>query len=230
MTKLRSTQTCGFCRGTGKNYQITSIGPDGITPADPPVVDCIVCDGTGIVPMPEDSEDPSPDPRSAAILAAREALHARGLPADDMGEAAALAVLAAMEAPRVVYLVSERSYSDHYTEGIFSTREGAQGYIDQAGLGDGRGIEEYTLDAMVGWEMGPVWVYVIALDDGEIFREYPERRPQVRHPTAAVCSDLSSYQDGRARLRVESPISADHARKVAVERRQEWLRTQEAGA
>jgi hypothetical protein len=169
------------------------------------------------------------------VLAARLALQARGLPADDLGDAAALAVAEALAPPRTVYLVSEGSGSDYRIEGVFSTREKAQAYIDRVGPGDGRGIEEYVLDERQRWEHVRPWGCMIDLDTGEIFRGPERATPRMMDPGRAVVSlhwrMLGGERDriGHYATTVTSPVSAGHARKVAAEKRQEWLRLRAQG-
>jgi hypothetical protein len=169
------------------------------------------------------------------VLAARLALQDRGLPADDMGDATALAVAEALALPRTVYLVSEGSGSGYRIAGVFSTREKAQAYIDRVGPGDGRDIEEYGLDERQRWEHARPWGCMIDLDTGEIFRGPLRAFPQVMDPGRAVASlhwrIAGGPRDriGHYAITVTSPVSADHARKVAAEKRQEWLRLRAQG-
>jgi hypothetical protein len=123
-----------------------------------------------------------------------------------------------------VYVLTEGKFSDNHIIGIFSTREGAEKV--RAGSTDTSvKVEEWTLDAVTDLEWGTVWHADIRLGDGLARQRYEEER--FRHPAAADVRFYHDYANAPFIIEVRSPVSAEHALKVAVEKRQEWLRTKE---
>jgi hypothetical protein len=127
-----------------------------------------------------------------------------------------------------VYVLTEGEFSDYRIVAVFSTREGAEkvlaGYpytcIE---------IDEWTLDAIAEHEWGMTWYATINLSEGEAHRYY--ERQGFRHPTAVTVDFYRPADDAPfSTIQVRSPVSAEHAMKVAAEKRQEWLRTKELGA
>jgi len=126
-----------------------------------------------------------------------------------------------LDASMVLYVVTDGDYSDYHIEGVFSTAEEARDYVSQFAYPPS--VEEWTLDELAGAVMGPVYSVQIDLVTGEIRRQHEERK--VRRPDGPCIVHGPWYERGVPRLlRVESPVSTDHALKVAVERRQQWLR------
>jgi hypothetical protein len=113
-----------------------------------------------------------------------------------------------------VYLLTEGDYSDYHIYGIFSTRAAAE---EIAAESPDLEIEEYELDALVGKSYGPVWRAVIFKQDGRMPYE-PSKYRMIRHPTGVIVGEYDQH------FVVDSPISAEHAVKVAIEKRQGWLR------
>jgi hypothetical protein len=112
-----------------------------------------------------------------------------------------------------VYLLTEGEYSDYHIHGIFSTRAAAA----EVAAGDpDLEIEPYELDALVEHRYGPVWRAVIYKEDGAALAPYEFRA--IRHPMGVVANEFDTG------FCVDSPISAEHVVKVAIEKRQEWLR------
>jgi hypothetical protein len=125
-----------------------------------------------------------------------------------------------------VYLVSTGEYSDYTILGLFSTREKADAFITELAKGrfqQPNDVEEYDLDARVGQAYGPTWLARITLDTGEV-RASKCIFDSVRHPEVCTVEPHDNEL-----LTAVSPISKEHATKVAVEKRQEWLRTRELG-
>lgn len=125
-----------------------------------------------------------------------------------------------------VYVVFDGQYSDRYVFGIFSTKEKAA----EVGSDD---IEEHELDTLVGHSVGPVYKTRICLDDGEVMNDEPPSwykgegtETSIRHRAKAVVNYSPWLFDGERRdsFVVRSPISYEHAIKVAVESRQKWIR------
>lgn len=114
-----------------------------------------------------------------------------------------------------VYVLTTGSYSDTSIVGVFSSREAAVA----AGTGDSEvnDPEEYELDERAEHRYGPTWSVFFRKETGGL---EPQRHAwqKIRHPSAC------EIQDNQYGIFVASPISAEHALKVAAEKRQEWLR------
>jgi hypothetical protein len=120
-----------------------------------------------------------------------------------------------------VYVLTQGKFSDCHIIGIFSTSEVAEKV--RAGATDTSvQVEERTLDAVADLELGTVWHANIRLDDGSAYQRYEEER--FRHPTETAILFYHDFTNVPLIIEVRSPISAEHAVKVAVEKRQEWLR------
>lgn len=115
-----------------------------------------------------------------------------------------------------VYVLTTGEYSEYGIEGVFSTRELAES-ARAVGIPDGD-VEEYDLDEMVAFEVGPMWTASIDKETGDV-QIRKDGAVRFRHPSAAAHGVGSTF------LIAESPVSREHAIKVAVEARQEWLRT-----
>jgi hypothetical protein len=107
-----------------------------------------------------------------------------------------------------VYVLSTGSYSARSIVGIFSSRD-----------------TEYEVDQLVDQRYGPVYAANIELETGTLLDEPYSTYETLRNPESCVVANWTNPRTGKPSLKVWSPISPDHARKVAVEKRQEWLRT-----
>lgn len=125
-----------------------------------------------------------------------------------------------------VYVLTEGSYSDYHIVGIFSTLAGAE-KVRSGSTDTSVQVEEWTIDADTELEWGTVWHADIRLGDGLARQRYEEQR--FRHPAETVVQICHDCANAPFIIEVRSPISAEHAMKVAVEKRQEWLRTKELG-
>jgi hypothetical protein len=141
-----------------------------------------------------------------------------------------------------VYVVTSGCYSDYGINGIFSTRELAQEWIDKAAnvaaMKDDEGcnlwiyggeadakIEEWELDALQYARIFKKWHFGMFLDDGSLENDVHEGQEfGVPHKGTATIAERVPAYDGRPCVRVESCKSAEHAKKLAVEARQKWLR------
>jgi hypothetical protein len=124
-----------------------------------------------------------------------------------------------------VYVVTKGKFSDYRIVAVFSTREGAENM--RAGPCDPNvEVQEWELDALAKHEWGMNWYADIRLGDGLVRQRYEVEG--FRHPTETDVNFHSVFANAPPSLiQVRSPISAEHAVKVAVEKRQEWLRTKE---
>lgn len=121
-----------------------------------------------------------------------------------------------------VWLIESGDYSNHYVAGVFSSKEKALEAKTLRDNSDDRAPMEWEVDELLGWETGPVFHASIRAETGEI-NAYSEDRV-FRHPTRCEINEFISHGGW---CNVKSPISEDHARKVAIEKRQEWLRMRE---
>lgn len=124
-----------------------------------------------------------------------------------------------------VYVLSIGEYSGWSIIGIFSSLE-ALGEAKAKLVGDGEdeynGPDEYELDELLSHERGPSFVTCINCETGKLFYE-DSRADCLRHPGHCQV-DVWHYGYKEWMIRVISPVSAEHANKVATEKRQEWLR------
>jgi hypothetical protein len=131
-----------------------------------------------------------------------------------------------------VYLVWQGSYSDRRVEGVFSTRDGAEDFLISADMirGDEAvDVEEWAVDELVGARPVTLHRVGINLDSGELAPWGAQ--------TVLIVPRIGCFIDGPKErggtikapwLHVSSPVSREHAVKVAVEKRQEWLRARAA--
>jgi hypothetical protein len=122
-----------------------------------------------------------------------------------------------------VYLLTVIEACDYCVKGIFSTREGAEkigAYCKDPE------VEEWDLDGAIDHEVGTTWHVSINLDDGTLWRSFTEEG--LRHPEATTVTPCRAVAGGPfCTVHATSPICAEHALKVAVEKRQEYLRTKD---
>ena len=135
-----------------------------------------------------------------------------------------------------VYVLSSGEYSDWTIEGIFSSLEsleaGKTKIIEHNGYTTGHfnDPDEYELNEILSLESGPTFGASIYCESGEMFNIGP-LSSLLRHPSEATSAiwDATRYTRGKPRkwaIAVKSPISVEHAVKIATEKRQEWLRNQ----
>lgn len=122
---------------------------------------------------------------------------------------------------RTIYIVTEGEYSDYGIRGVFSTQAKAQAYVD----GNGGDIEEWGLDEFAGWIKRTHFRAKIRLSDGAILQEWNYQATADPHKRSEDVQQWKGRDD--MQMCATSLVSAEHARKLAVEARQNWLR--EAG-
>jgi len=125
-----------------------------------------------------------------------------------------------------IYIVTSGDYSDYGVDAVFSTKEKADAYVATARAnGDFsccvNNPDEWELDAIPLESIKSMWTVNCDLGDGSL--------DEPIGPTAEVVSDGSRgdadiFAPWRAVGR--SYVSAEHAKKLAVEARQKWLREQ----
>ncbi len=121
-----------------------------------------------------------------------------------------------------VIVLTSGEYSDYGISGVFSSMAKAEAYVMTMQKGEGGltgyNFEEYEADecSAESWQS----IFACAIDvDGNLIRESTEEK--------LVMPDYSEVRDflrSSTEFRAESSISADHARKLAAENRQSWLR------
>lgn len=114
-----------------------------------------------------------------------------------------------------VYIVTQGEYSDYHIEGVFSTREKAQEYLDHIGSAWNAGIEEYNID-----EETPrgVFLYNVKIldDGGKAVVEIMERDDRFTYRRKDVFGYHFTFITGWW-FNVEAE-DAKHAVKIASER------------
>lgn len=121
----------------------------------------------------------------------------------------------------IIYVVTEGAYSDYHVEGIFSTEEKAQGYIDRNSRSTyDAGIEEWLLDEKQDWIDRTIWNCKMCRTSGDITNNwtYTESMSPQGRSTDATNSPVHIF--------ASSSVSREHCHKLAAERRQCLLRTE----
>lgn len=138
-----------------------------------------------------------------------------------------------------IYLVTSGCYSDYGVDGIFSSRELAEKMMYIGGFESYNDIEEVELDdpslleVDAHYEIGPIFVSRIYENGGLEECGHLASVKKYRHPERCKFVYTEGYDweyNGKRHhnewhILVYSPISQEHANKVAVEKRQEKLRT-----
>jgi len=133
------------------------------------------------------------------------------------------------EGSRSVWVLTEGSYSDFSIRGVYSSEENARAVMAERKKTDRycdfNDPEEWELDGDIEFVSGPIFGVYIELESGFGRRQEPRYTGHcVRHPER--CNVTEPFGDGeKLSLFVASPISYEHAEKVAIEERQEWLRS-----
>ncbi len=124
-----------------------------------------------------------------------------------------------------VWVVTEGSYSDFHIERIFSTEKKA---VDFVGDNDDLRIEEWSVDDAEG-KKGTL-NHIVSIDGaGNDFDRYVKSigRIEDEHFKGRTWVDSERMVGNQITGLVfvgESPVNREHALKLAIELRQEWLR------
>lgn len=132
-----------------------------------------------------------------------------------------------------IYLLTEGSYSDYHIVAAYSTEEKAKAAIEWCG-NTYLMIEEFNLDIPIPQDYRDVWVILIEKESGEIY----ELRREERSFEPIIFSQLDvlseTLRNTCPRFSIE-PIytpalyvrcradNEEHAKKIATEKRQEFL-------
>jgi len=140
-----------------------------------------------------------------------------------------------------VYIVTIGSYSDYSIDSVFSTVELAETYrskLEVSGA-DCPQILEMELDELenISAVVKTVYHCCISLRDGEIWdgcaKQPSDELWRVESKEIVKCTNQRSdtiyvreqtYGYGIPKIEVSSFVSLEHARKLAVEARQKWIR------
>lgn len=127
------------------------------------------------------------------------------------------------EQDRLVWVVTAGEYSDYHIEGVFTSRAAAESYVEghnfRVGLENDTchaRVEEYVLDCLSEWQRGPIYPVMIDLGTGRVLPLMEGN--QFRHRDRVI------VEERPGEIMVASTRSVEHATKVAIEKRQEWLR------
>lgn len=139
-----------------------------------------------------------------------------------------------------IYLVTSGCYSDYGINAAFSNREKAQAYIDAAKkakasegedeyIGDcywssDANIEEWEIDGQASARVKKSWTVGMMAADGSIREKVSQRKTFTAEAKGSIQVCDPPCYNGQAIIRAESFRSADHAIKMAAEKRQEILR------
>jgi hypothetical protein len=128
-----------------------------------------------------------------------------------------------MDPQQKIYIVTSGDYSDYSIDGVFSTEEKAQEYVDSRK--SDTTIEVYTIDKMVDYHDKTRYSVSINYESGELKDRYTQI-PDTDNgddgwiDTKWLRTDYSKI----SWIHVTSYKSADHADKLAIEARQEVQR------
>lgn len=128
-----------------------------------------------------------------------------------------------------IYIVTQGEYSDYRIVAVFLTRADAERYT-----GGGVGTEEYGAPNIEEWEVGPPdptkwWqrVYYHSLrpngDNYHVSMSWEEVRREYTKVTTAPDMDKWGKFPWQHCATADSTVSAEHAKKLAVEARQAWI-------
>ena len=129
-----------------------------------------------------------------------------------------------------VFVVTTGCYSDYSIKGIFSSKEKAEQYMvacrGSAACWDKdfNDIEEHILDQGLAEREHTRWRCGIMLDDGSLGEAVVAQQNWGLPENSHYVAERVPVYKGRGIVRVESVKSAEHALKLAAEKRQEWLR------
>ena len=135
----------------------------------------------------------------------------------------------------IIYLVTSGSYSDYSIEGVFSSEDKAKAYVQQANAksySTDRSIEEWTVDENENLRCMEVWRCQLEAQSN-YFKANPtmptSRSQRVLWPEGKR-SEIQMWGRGYEKvIDTFSAVSPEHAVKLAIEKRQEWLRKTELG-
>lgn len=117
--------------------------------------------------------------------------------------------------PTTIYVVTSGEYSYYGINRLFSTPEKATAYIKDNKITRGE-VEEWDLDELVAYTLKTVWSCHLRVKDGEIIDEF--------HHNESCGPRFTRTSNSNSEIWAHSLVSQDHARKLAMEKRQDILR------
>jgi hypothetical protein len=128
-----------------------------------------------------------------------------------------------MDSQQKIYIVTSGEYSDYSIDGVFSTEENAQAYVNRRNADTT--IEVYTIDKMVDYQNKTLYSVSINYESGELTNRYT-LIPDTDNGDSGWLDTkrLTTAYSKIGWIRVTSYKSADHADKLAIEARQELQR------
>lgn len=142
-----------------------------------------------------------------------------------------------------IYVVTKGEYSDYSIVGVYSNREKAEEVVERKPGGEWAGIdtfeiEEYDLDAPVTERYRKKFICYLSVESGEILKER-ETGETVSDAQFMVARGETEIRDDYwytvwephyinkkiQAIEAMSSVSREHAQKLAVEKRQELLRS-----
>lgn len=134
-----------------------------------------------------------------------------------------------------VYIVTSGCYSDYGIRAVSLSKKKAQAAIDAAKTADEywgaeADIETWEADEILTFKKQRVYQCGMLLDDGSIvepregWRGFSEHFRQPFRGLVIQCGTKVPAYSNRPIVRTESTVSQAHAKKLAIEARQKWLR------
>ena len=118
-----------------------------------------------------------------------------------------------------VWILENGPPSDRTLIGVYSTQANALRAKSERSDREDHDPTERILDENMDWVVGPGFSATISKADG-VVSSWEWAYPVLRHPSECRVTRYATY------IFVTSPLSIEHARKVADDERQEWLRRQ----
>jgi hypothetical protein len=139
-----------------------------------------------------------------------------------------------MSEANYIYVVTKGQYSDYGIDSVFTKKDEAEQYVaefNKTEPWDDARVEGWPVDTVVGLVCRPCWKVIINVENGEIElsmrdgerKDYWETKELAKPEQRADPFDVVAGLHWRF-LTATSFVSPEHAKKLAVERRQEILR------
>jgi len=137
--------------------------------------------------------------------------------------------------PTYVFVVSSGCYSDYSIDAIFSTRAQAEEFIREAPKGDYEAVDinEWELDAEQYKKWRTMWICRLDAENGDVAEEHMSAHIEPCTSRTWPHFNQIRFRGNQSKLLPEeryieafgsSFVGAEHARKLAAEVRQAWLR------
>lgn len=120
---------------------------------------------------------------------------------------------------KTAYVITSGRYSDYSINSVFSTRDKAEKFIadnPNQGRYDKLEIEEWEIDELEGHTPKTVWFCNLTKSTGDVTRTWEGEQSCSKRYTEIGSNQYNVW--------AHSSVSAEHAQKLAIEKRQEYLR------